>query len=47
MVAQELDAPRVAEIQRDHTARANRVAEETLRMAKAAMKLEFGPRQLQ
>ena len=38
---------RVVEILRDHVARANAVAEETLRMAKAAMKLDFGPRQLQ
>jgi tryptophanyl-tRNA synthetase len=37
---------RVIEILRAHTARANTVAEETLRMAKAAMKLDFGPRQL-
>jgi len=37
---------RVVEILRDHVARANKVAEETLRMAKAAMKLDFGPRQL-
>ena len=37
---------RVIEILRDHMARANGVAEETLRMAKAAMKLDFGPRKL-
>ncbi|HET9991785.1 MAG TPA: hypothetical protein VFQ65_24820, partial [Kofleriaceae bacterium] len=38
---------RVLEILRAHTARANSVAEETLRMAKAAMRLDFGPRTLQ
>jgi tryptophanyl-tRNA synthetase len=37
---------RIIEILRDHAKRANAVAEETLRMAKAAMKLDFGPRQL-
>jgi tryptophanyl-tRNA synthetase len=37
---------RVIEILRAHVARANAVAEETLRMAKAAMRLDFGPRQL-
>jgi tryptophanyl-tRNA synthetase len=37
---------RVIELLRDHAARANAVAEETLRMAKAAMNLDFGPRQL-
>ena len=37
---------RIIEILRDHTKRANAVAEETLRMAKAAMKLDFGSRQL-
>ncbi|MEO8840342.1 MAG: tryptophan--tRNA ligase [Kofleriaceae bacterium] len=38
---------RILEILRAHTARANAVAEETLRMAKAAMHLDFGPRSLQ
>jgi tryptophanyl-tRNA synthetase len=37
---------RVLDLLRAHTARANAVAEETLRMAKAAMDLDFGPRQL-
>ncbi len=37
---------RVLEILRAHTVRANAVAEETLRAAKQAMKLDFGPRSL-
>ncbi|CAN5419546.1 tryptophan--tRNA ligase [soil metagenome] len=37
---------RILEILRAHTARANAVAEETLRMAKAAMQLDYGSRQL-
>jgi len=37
----------ILEILRAHTVRANAVAEETLRMAKAAMHLDFGPRRLQ
>jgi tryptophanyl-tRNA synthetase len=36
----------ILEILRAHTVRANAVAEETLRMAKAAMQLDFGPRHL-
>lgn len=36
----------ILEILRAHTARANKVAEETLRMAKAAMQLDYGPRTL-
>ncbi len=35
---------RILEILREHTSRANAVAEETLRMAKAAMKLDYGAR---
>jgi tryptophanyl-tRNA synthetase len=38
---------RILEILRAHTVRANAVAEETLRMAKQAMHLDFGPRRLQ
>ena len=37
---------KVAEIIRAGTARANAVAEETLYMAKRAMRLDFGPRRL-
>jgi tryptophanyl-tRNA synthetase len=37
---------KVLELLRAHTARANAVAEETLRMAKAAMKLDYGRRTL-
>ena len=37
---------RIVEILREHARRANVVAEETLAMAKAAMKLDFGPRSL-
>jgi tryptophanyl-tRNA synthetase len=37
---------RVREILREHTRRANEVAEDTLARAKAAMKLDFGGRQL-
>lgn len=38
--------PKILEILRAHTTRANAVAEETLRMAKAAMQLDFGARKL-
>jgi tryptophanyl-tRNA synthetase len=38
---------KILEILRAHTVRANAVAEETLRMAKQAMHLDFGPRRLQ
>ncbi len=41
-----LQDARVLEILRAHTVRANRIAEETLAMVKAAMKLDFGPRTL-
>lgn len=37
---------RVLEILREHTARANALAEDTLARAKAAMRLDFGPRRL-
>ena len=41
-----LDGFRVLEILRAHTAKANAVAEETLYLAKQAMKLDFGRRTL-
>ena len=37
---------RIIELLHAHAAKANAVAEETLAMAKAAMKLDFGPRKL-
>ena len=37
---------RVLEIVRSHSAKANAVAEETLYLAKQAMKLDYGPRKL-